>query len=177
VPAGVQAHLLYGGAMIRKIDWLHHALSHQLAEHLHEFDLIQEPFSEHQILALQEKFLTNGFQYIKVKSVVKGRLIIEPFLASLGIYTDIAVLSTTPILPQAPMTDIYYELSNNGYISTFEPLYLDEFFIESFYHDFMWIEATRDVLNAHWFDDIKRKIIDIGIDQHIPILIVLYQDE
>ncbi len=163
--------------MIRKIDWLHHASSRQLVEHLHEFNLIQEPFSESQIIALQEKFLENGFQYIKVRSVTKGRTIIESFLQSLGLYQDIVILSTTPILPKTMVTDLYYELSNSGYLNSFEPYYLEEFFIEHFYYDFMWIEATRDILNEPWFDDFKKKIIDMGLDQHIPIMVVLYEDE
>ena len=163
--------------MIRKIDWLHHASSRQLVERLHELNLIQEPFSEAQIIALQEQFLGNGFQYIKVRTVAKGRVIIESFLQSLGLYQDIAILSTTPMLPKTSMTDLYYELSNSGYLNSFESCYLEEFFIEHFYYDFMWIEATRDLLNATWFDDLKRKIIDMGLDQHIPIMIVLYEDE
>lgn len=161
-----------------KIDWLHHTSPRRLVERLHEINLITEPFSDSQILDLQEKFLTNGFSYVKASSVVKGRSIINAFLNSLHVYHDPVCLSVAklPII-QSPVFDLYTELQAGGYLSSFESYYLDEFFIERFYFDFMWIEATRELLISSWFEDVKSKMLDMGLDQHIPIIVVVYEKE
>lgn len=164
--------------MIKNIDWMQHASSR--LEHINQLNLIQEPFSEDQILFLQDKFLINGFHYLKFDNVFKGRMITEAIITSLGLYNDIALLSIKPILPQihkVTVIDLYYELSESGYFNHLEPLSLDEFFMDHFYHDLMWIEATKEMLCKPWFDDIQKKIVDIEIHQHIPILITLYQNE
>lgn len=161
---------------MRKIDWLHYASSRQLVDHLHEIDLITQPFSDGVIFDLQEKFLSNGFQYLKAKDVERGRSIIYAFLESLALYHEISCLTLAPIPPlKNAITDLYYELNVGGYLTSFEPYYLDEFFFE-FYYDFMWIEATRPLLMSPWFEDVKKKIIDMGIDQNIPIIVVVYEE-
>ncbi len=162
---------------MRKIDWLHNASSRQLIDHLHEISLITQPFSDGDIFDLQEKFLSNGFQYLKAKDVDKGRAIIYAFLDSLGLYHDVSCLTLAPI-PQLKdgVTDLYYELNAGNYLNSFEPYYLDEFFFDQFYYDFMWIEATRPLLTSSWFEDVKKKMIDMGLDQQIPIVVVVYEE-
>lgn len=160
---------------MRKIDWLHHASSRQLMHYIHEISKVHQPLSEQAILEIQEKFLSNGFQYLKVKSIKEGRSIIETFLNTLTLYNDVACLTTTkdPILHNA--TDIYGIFEAGGYLSPFESCYLEEYFIEHFYFDFMWIEATMDMLTSTWFEDVKKILIHTAIDQHIPILVCVYE--
>lgn len=160
-----------------KIDWLHHTSSRQFVEHLHEIDLIREPFSDSQILAIQEQFLTNGFSYIKTTSVVKGRALIGSFLDSLHVYNDTACLTMSNLPVRESVSDLYNELQAGGYLSPFEPYCLEEFFLEHFYYDFMWIEGTRELLMSGWFEAVKRKIVDLGFDQLIPIVVIVYQHE
>ncbi len=162
---------------MRKIDWLHYSSSRQLVEHFHEINLFNEPFSDGEILDLQEKFLTNGFQYLKVQNVIKGRSLIYSFLNSLSMYQEVGCLTLLgqPILKEG-VVDIYYDLSAGGYLSSFKPHYLEEFFIEQFYFDFIWIEGTRQLLTSHWFEDVKRKMIDMAIDQHIPMVVCVYEE-
>lgn len=162
--------------MIRKIDWLHHASSRQLIQHVHEINLIQEPFSDTDIFELQEKFLTNGFHYLKAQNIAKGRSIIKKFLKILALYQDIACLTVNnqSALPEHTI-DIYYDLTTGGYLNTFQPYYLEEYFFD-FYHDFMWIEANQELLLSSWFDNVITKIIDMAIDQHIPIVVIVYED-
>jgi hypothetical protein len=176
--SGIVNKPVLGRATTMKMNYLYHGSSRQLVEHLHEIHLIREPFSDHQILHLQEKFLTNGFQYLKASNVVRGRAIIQAFLDSLHVYHETACLSLvrSPVLPEHT-SDLYETLYAGGYLSSFEPYSLDEFFLENFYYDFMWIEATRDLLITDWFDDVIRKLIDQGIDHHIPIIVVVYEQE
>jgi len=159
---------------MRKIDWLHHASSRQLLHYIHEINEVQQPLSEQAILEIQEKFLSNGFQYLKTKSIKEGRSIIETFLSTLTLYNDIACLTTVkePMLQKA--TDLYGIFQAGGYLSPFENHYLEEYFVEQFYFDFMWIEATMDMLTSSWFEDVKKILIHTAIDQHIPILACVY---
>jgi len=164
--------------MMRKIDWLHHTPSRQLVEHFHEINLFSAPFSDGDILDLQEKFLTNGFQYLKAQNVFKGRELIHDFLQSLSLYHEIGCLTVAP-RPQLKegIVDLYYELTCGGYLNTFDQNFLDEFFIDQFYFDFIWIEATRSLLMTTWFEDIKKKIIDMAIDEHLPIMVIVYEEQ
>src|SRR3990167_2960052 len=160
---------------MRKIDWLHHASSKQLMHYIHEINGVHQPLSEQSILEIQEKFLSNGFQYLKVQSIQEGRALIEMFLNTLTLYSDVACLTTTkdPILYNA--TDVYRILEAGGYLSPFEDCYLEEYFVEHFYFAFMWIEATTDMLMSSWFENVKKILIHTAIDQHIPILVCVYE--
>ena len=83
-----------GGDIMHKRDWLHRASPRQFVNHIHEIEGISQPLSEHEILEVQEKFLSNGFQYIKFSSIEEGRSIIEAFLQTLPLYHDVACLTT-----------------------------------------------------------------------------------
>ncbi len=159
---------------MRKIDWLHHASSRQLMHYFHEITEVRQPLSEQSILEIQEKFLVNGFQYLKARSVQEGRAIIETFLHTLNFYYNVGCLTTAKKLSLKNATDIYAFLEGGGYLNSFEQYYLEEYFIEHFYFDFMWVEATTEVLMSRWFEDVKKIIIHSAIDQHIPILICVY---
>ena len=159
---------------MRKIDWFHHASSRQLVQHIHEITLVQEPFSDSDLIDLQEKFLTNGFQYLKARNIAKGRLLIGSFLKSLNLYHDVAYLSLDHSLyfPHS-IGNVYDELSIGGFLNSFKPYYLEEYFFD-FYYDFMWIEANQELLLSPWFEDVISKMISMGIDQQIPIVVVVY---
>lgn len=162
--------------MIRKIDWFHNASSRHLIQHLHEINVIREPYSDTDILDLQEKFLTNGFQYFKAQNTPKGRALILTFLKTLGLYHEIACLTLNPTHPLPEyVTDVYYDLSSSGYLNAFEPYFLEEYFLD-FYYDFMWIEATQELLLSSWFENVVTNIITMTIDQHIPIVVVVYEE-
>ncbi len=131
--------------------------------------IIQESLTESTILELQDIFLTNGFHQINVSSIEQGRSLLYTFLDSLGIYQDVACLTAigTPLRPD--ITDISSDLFDSGCLDSSEN-YLEEFFIEQWYYDFMWIEATSDLLATPWVDEIKSKIINLKIDRQIPII-------
>ena len=136
---------------------------------------VSEPLSEFDILDLQDKFLTNGFHYINVSTISFGRSLVSRFLKSLHCYNDNAVLSlATPVIDEN-VTDIYYELIQGGFISFSSENDLDEFFVNQFYYDFMWIEACNHLVDSAWFTDFFGKMVSYKLDQHIPVLILSYR--
>ena len=137
--------------------------------------LIEEPLSESDILYLQDAFLTNGFHHIQVKNVAAGRNIIRTFLDSLAVYHDTACLTAVD-LGQEGVFDINNALHDGGYLDLLGDKELEEFFIEEFYFDFMWIEASRELISSAWFIDFERKLEDFKITRHIPMIVISYQE-
>ena len=135
---------------------------------------IRGPLSEHEILDLQDKFLTNGFHYITVSDVDFGRQLISRFLKTLHCYTDNAVLSISNLVLNGSVTDIYYELVKGGYTDPTKLSDVHEFFVEQFYYDFIWIEACHELVDNNWFAEFFRNMIHFKIDQHIPVLVISY---
>ena len=160
---------------MRKIDWLYHATPRQFINHIHEIDAVHQPLSDQTILEIQEKFLSNGFQYLKIGTIKEGRSLIQLFLGSMSIHHDIACLTLQERSLPSNVTNIYSILNGGGYLSSFELCCIEEYFIEHFYFDFMWIEATSDLLLSGWFEGVKKILINSAIDQHIPILVCVYE--
>ncbi len=136
---------------------------------------IQDPLSEAEILTLQDRFLSNGFQHIKVKDITTGRLLIQAFLNSLGIYHNTACVTTVDVSLQETVTNVYHELMIGGHLDPLEPRFLDEFFIEEFYFDFLWIEMTNALINSSWYKYFEKKLLDYKLDQHIPMIVLSTQ--
>lgn len=162
---------------MRKVDWLYHDSSRAFINHIHEINLIKQPFSDKDILEIQEKFLCNGFQYLKGQNIGQGRKIIYTFLESLAAYHDVACLTLDPQPLGEGITDLYAELCGGGYLNSFDPHYFEEYLIEQFYFDFVWIEATRSLLMSPWFEHIKEKMLEAAIDEQIPLLVFVYSEQ
>jgi len=135
---------------------------------------IREPLSEHEILDLQDKFLNNGFHHITVCNVAFGRSLVNRFLRSLNCYNNNALLTITNSVSDSSTTDLYYDLLQSGYIYGPMSKEFDEFFIDQFYYDFMWIEACHELVDQPWFAGFFSKISDYKIDQQIPLLVISY---
>jgi len=130
----------------------------------------QEPLTETDILVLQDKFLTNGFQYLQLQNVDSGRTLIETFLESMHMYHTLACLTSSSKQLPSNVSDIYYDLAISKSIKE----NLVQYFVDQFYYDFMWIEATNDLIQADWYKDFESFIIDFKIDQQIPIIFISY---
>ena len=135
---------------------------------------VREPFSEYEILDLQDKFLNNGLHYITVCNLDFGRSLINRFLRSLNCYHNNAILTISNPVGDGSTTDLYYELLQGGYINSSTNKDFDEFFIDQFYYDFMWIEACHELVDQSWFSDFFSKMASYKIDQHIPVLVISY---
>jgi len=135
---------------------------------------IRGPLSEADILDLEDKFLTNGFHYINVNDIECGRKLIYSFLQSLNCYTNTAALSISNISLDNTIIDLYYELVKGEYIDFLSYRGLEEFFIDQFYYDFIWIEASDRLMHYHWFSEFIEKILFFKLAKHLPVLIVSY---
>ncbi len=130
-----------------------------------------DPITETEILILQDKFLTNGFQSIQVKDITAGRALIQTFLASFTMYCNVACVSLEQESLHTDMFNIYYELETSKNVD----LTLEQFLIDQFYFDFIWIEETPSLLSKSWYQEFKNLIIGHKLDQHLPIIILSYQ--
>ncbi len=138
---------------------------------------IQEPLSEKDIFYLQDTILNNGQHYINVDNIAAGRSILNTFLNILPIYHDIACITLQHgILLPSHITDIYQELMDNHYIDSFGAYDLEAFFCNRFYFDFMWIEATENLIDTEWFAQFDQKMKDFLVKQQIPIITLSYKN-
>jgi len=115
-----------------------------------EAHVIAQPFSEGDILYLQELFLINGWHGLKVKSINEGRSVITTMLYSLNYYHDIACLSIGEMSVDSKFFNVYDHMIEGGYL---EGQYhdIEAFLIEHFYANFLWIEETQELLKAPWY--------------------------
>lgn len=139
--------------------------------------VLAQPFTEHDIIETQSMFLTNGFQHIEVKNPAMGRSIINTFLSSLNCYHDCACLSGVNIPLNASVCDIYRVLVGMAHDGHLDQGDIEEFFLEDFYFDVLWIELTEQLKQQPWFAHFNQLLITFKIDQHIPIIMVTYINE
>lgn len=150
---------------------------HELFSDASSLPLMQHPFTESEILDLQDKFITEGIHHIKVADLVAGRNLVATFLDSLTAHRDIACLTVSQKALESYITNIYHELLLHGYIDRFMAQNLEEFFIEQFYFDFLWIECTSKLLAQSWFADFQINLLNFRLERQMPILIVSYEVE
>ena len=130
---------------------------------------INNPYSEKDILYLHETFLTAGFHTICVPSYEFGCTVMKTFLRSLNFYTDIACI-TENVLHIDGVTDLYSLLHNNGAFKSRQKL--NEFIIEEFDYDFLWIEEKKEWLGTQWYIEFEDAIREHHIDKFMPIIIL-----
>lgn len=148
-----------------------------LLQHIEQAEYVSQPFSEFDILNLQDSFLENGFHYFKVKNVFAGRTLINAFLQSLNFYHNVAALSLSTEYLKEDVVDIYNDLIMEGYLTKNSNLALEDFFLEKFYYDFVWIEITKDFLSSPWATNCLEIIEKLNLDQILPILILSFEDD
>ena len=136
---------------------------------------VREPFSDRDILDLQDTFLSNGLHFIKVDDVKSGRSLITLFLRSLNYYQHIASLNTSSAPLDSSVIDLYGELMVGGYLDAGASHVLEEFLLENFYYDFMWVEASERLVTSLWAAELFRQMNNLKLDQLIPVLIVSYE--
>ncbi len=131
---------------------------------------IRTPFEESDILYLQNAFTTPGVHAIKVENVQTGRKLVAQLLNSLKWYQDVAYLASSESVPYTGATNIF------AYIA--QPMTAEniaQFFIEDFYYDFLWIEATPTLLKEPWISSFEQQLVNYHIDHMIPIIVISYE--
>jgi len=143
-----------------------------LVEKIQQAQHVRAPFSDTDILDLQDAFLKNGLHYIKVDDIGSGRALITLFLKSLNFYHNVAAVTMSSKPLGESVTDLYGELIIGGHLDANAAYKLEEFFLEEFYYDFVWVEATENFLKSSWAAEFFRQMEQFKLDQLIPILIV-----
>ncbi len=139
--------------------------------------VIYDPFTEQTIIKLHQLFLTNGSHAITVKNLETGRIILKRVLASLHYYQNIAVATMASLPLDGDHFDIRRDLFANPYIQvnpTFVHEYLNEFFVESCQFDFLWIELSKKLHQATWFNQFEQKLKQFNLSRQAPIVYVSY---
>lgn len=131
--------------------------------------------SEQEILNLQDLFLTYGYNHLAAASIIEARALISLFIASFHNFSRIACLTTSSLaLPDATIK-LHEELALNGALA-FDHHRLDEFLLNNFYYDFLWIECSDELMQAPWFSYFEKKLHDYNITASMPILFVTLKD-
>jgi len=141
-------------------------------DQLHE---VSQPFSETDIIWLQELFLTNDWHCLRLDDIHSGRSIINTMLYSLNYYHDVACL-TMEEYPQldSECCDLYLQLLEGGYLDG-EPYDLEAFFLENFYADFLWIEETHELVKTPWYQQFLMVLHDLQMTHHMPVIVLSYK--
>jgi len=130
--------------------------------------------TENQVIALHKALLTPGFHNMQVNSIEEGRAILYTMLNALSYYSDLACLSLSDSALPSSVYDLSYHLTQGGYIDKACRTDLENFFLERFDNDFLWIEATQELMKEPWYLYLEQKIVELRIDQQIPIMIISY---
>ena len=134
----------------------------------------KETLKEKDILILQELFWQTGEHYLKVTSVEEGRLLVLTFLSSLYHYKKIACLTLIP--GQLPLKA--QNLSNRLKKEEFKDRAIfdtEDFLLNHFDFDFVWIEMTKEIRQADWFIHFEQKVFDYKLAQNCSIIFMEYK--
>ena len=130
---------------------------------------------EHNLISLQEYFLTPGTHCVTVPTVQQGRSLLRVCLDSLGIYNNIGML--TACLRKAPPQyhDIFGELSSFRSLSLDNGI-LEEYMLNSFNCDFLVIEYSQELMKEPWFGKFENLLNDYSVASSLPILLLFYEN-
>ena len=131
---------------------------------------IVTPCSETEILYLQNIFTTPGFHALTVSSVAVGRELITQQLGALQWHQDIGYLTADQIAICAGAQNLGSLIDQ-----PIDQESLETFFIQRFYCDFLWIEATDSLLAMSWIYAFEKQLLNYHVDKMIPIVILTYR--
>jgi hypothetical protein len=138
--------------------------------------VISEPFSESDVLYLQDLFLKPGIHDITIDQFDKVRNILSEVLNSLQYHQKIACLSLLDLpldfnKDGQEICDVLKILITEDYLVTSDSLQL--FFLDHFYFDFLWIEETQEMRDCLWYSQFVQHLIDFNFNNSIPIIRVI----
>ncbi len=139
----------------------------------HVFNRPHTQFSEQEVIDLSSAFLTPGVHYIKVESMSQGRALMSTFLKTLNFYHDVAYVGTHPLSKSEfvkPCIDVCATLKLEKPI-----IPISEFLSTHLYCDFLWIEATNNLMTSYWFDEFEQSLFDLKFDKVMPVVFLTYE--
>ncbi|MCA9769929.1 hypothetical protein KC460_01005 [Candidatus Dependentiae bacterium] len=132
---------------------------------------------EEDIIKIQHIFMSCGVHHVKIKNITAGREIIAKFLNALNCYCEVGCLTMEKDQLFDNVWDMYYHLIGGGYIQCNQLVKREQFFVDEFYADFLWVEATDKLMLQSWFVMIQKALVDLHIDQYVPIIFLSYEDQ
>lgn len=157
--------------------------SSMLGKHTQDFynkdksgKLFSLPFSEEDVLMLQEIFITSGVHTIKTKNVIDGRKIIQTILNSLNYYHNIGSIASTKNLPHN-VCDIINHIALQNLRPNNLLMNLEDFFDVHPCFDFIWIELTQDIKKICTIENLKKLFDMYHVEERMPVFIVTYDEE
>ncbi|MCL4229634.1 hypothetical protein KJZ61_02995 [Candidatus Dependentiae bacterium] len=135
--------------------------------------IISDDLTEDDIIILQEDFLVNGLHHIQVSDTSNGRSLIGMFLASLDCYHNVACLTADVVSDEQKIIDLLQDLREyaRGRDIT---VCLDEFLVERFYYDFLWIECSEQLGKEIDLDIFIQKLGNLNFIETLPIMFLHY---
>ena len=152
-----------------------HKEDHDFNMIIHE-KLFTLPFSEQDVLELQEIFVTLGVHTIKTKNIAQGRKIIKIILDSLNYYHNIGCVTQekdTPITTCDILKHIVLEKIEKGDLLT----NLEDFLAVHPCFDFIWIEFTENLKKEFSYKAVKNIFDMYHVEERMSVLIVTYDEE
>lgn len=145
---------------------------------LSDLTFMKKPLTDSNILDLQEKFLTNGLHHITVPTIADGRALIFTFLNSLSfILHTVACVTTEGMTLPVNIISIHEQLSRSENFNASHTDYMQNFFFEQFYFDFIWVEMNSSLITSKWYLDFEKNFLDLNMSKNIPMLVISYEND
>ena len=131
---------------------------------------------EYKILMIQNSFITPGLHCVNVQNHEQGRRLIQISLDSLGIYSDVGMVSMSVRGCPLQYRDIYYELSRYDALSIDNGA-LEDYLLSSFTCECLILEYTQELIEQPWFGRFEQLLSDYSITNTIPVMMFLYDEQ
>jgi hypothetical protein len=127
------------------------------------------------ILYLQEMFLTKGLHHIMVPDIFAGRTLVHSFLQSMHYFHEVSCLTND--IEQSLVPEEYNLLENLtdfcGQEVTLDTI--EEYFLEHYCADFMWIELSEALMSNPLVAQIAYIMHTLDIAHRMPVIAVSYK--
>lgn len=123
--------------------------------------------SDYDVLALQNIFLTSGYHTFCTQHVYRTRNLICSLVSAIPSFSSVACLTLDGGPLPDGFVDMYQELTCCTDLS---PLSIDDFLLNEFYYDFLWVECTPALLESSWFGHFRQRLYDFNLLKSLSVL-------
>ncbi len=123
--------------------------------------------SDCDILALQNIFLTSGYHTMYTSDICRSRELIGSLISVFPMFSSVAFLALDSSALPTLATPLYFELFS---CTDFSSSSIDDYLLNAFYYDFLWIECSSDLLEASWFNHFRQRLYDFNILKSLSVL-------